>query len=237
MTLLSVVQDACSEIGLSEPSTVISNTDPTVMQLLALANRGGKALAQRFPWEESIREFTHTALAAELQGTVESIMPGFNWLVYESLWNRTLQNPVEGPLYPDEWQYLKASSVTGPYSQFRIRQKNLYMIPAPTAGDSVAGEYHSRYWCQSSGSAAQERWAADDDTGLLSEDLLTLDLVWRWNRAKRLDYAEEKMEFEIQVNNAMSRSGASRVMNLGGGELLAEDFPSGIAIPPGSWSL
>lgn len=237
MTLLSIVQDACDEIGLDRPSTVVGSTDQQVRQLLALANRGGKALCHRFPWQESIREFTHTTLAAELQGTVESIMPGFNWQVYESLWNRTLISPVEGPLFPSEWQFLKATGVTGPYGEFRIRQKNLYIIPAPTAGQTLAGEFVSRYWCQSNASAAQDEWAADTDTGLLSEDLLTLDLVWRLNRAKRLDYAEEKMEFEIQANTAMARSGSARVLNMEGGALLSDEYPFGVGIPPGSWSL
>lgn len=236
MTVLSIVQDAADELGIPRPTTVISNTDPSVMQLLALANRSGKSLCHRFPWQECILEFTHTTLAAESQGTVESIMPGFNWHLYHTIWNRTLRTIVDGPLFPPEWQFLKASSVTGPYSEFRIRGKTLRMIPSPTAGQTMAGEYVSRYWCETSGGTDQEEWVADTDVGILPEDLLTIDLVWRWKRAKGLDYAEEKMEAEIVINNAMARNGSNRVMNLEGMSI-HDDYPTGIFVPSGTWSL
>ena len=237
MTLLTIIQDACDESGFDAPTSVVDSTDQTVVQMLALANRSGKSLATRFPWQEGIREFTHTTLAAELQGTVESLMPGFNWLLYETLWNRTLVNPVAGPIFPFEWQGLNATGITGPYGEFRVRQKKLYILPAPTAGQTVAGEYASRYWCASSGGTDQERWADDDDVGLIPEDLLTLDLIWRFLKKKGLDYAEEKLEAEMQINNSMARNGSNRVLNLAGGRLLEEQCPTGLLVPPGNWGL
>lgn len=45
MSLLTVVQDACNELQLVAPSTVIGNTDQQVVQLLALSNREGKEMA------------------------------------------------------------------------------------------------------------------------------------------------------------------------------------------------
>lgn len=232
MTLLSICQDVANEVGIAEPSTVVGSTDPNAKRLLALANRGGKALAQRFPWQELTKEFTLTTLAAESQGLLETVMPGFNWDLYPTIWNRTGTLPVTGPLMPDEWQALKAMGITGPWPQFRIRQKTLYMLPAPSAGNTVNGEYISRYWCQSSGAVGQDKWAADTDTGVLSEDLLTLDLKWRWKHSQGLDYAEDKMESEMQANNAMARNGSNRAVNL---EEPSNDFIGGLVVPPGNW--
>lgn len=234
MTLLVIIQDAANEVGVDAPDTVIGNTDPNVVRLLALSNRGGKALARRYPWQELTKEFTHTTLAAESQGLVESIMPGFNWDVYHTIWNRTLQQSVDGPLFPREWQHLKAMGISGPYPQFRIREKTLRCIPTPTAGQTFAGEYVSRYWCQSSGGTGRDRWAADDDTGVLNEDLLTLDLIWRWKASQGLAYAEEKQEAEIQINQAMAVNGSNRILNLEGD---TDEFPFGVVAPPGNWSL
>lgn len=236
MTLLTIVQDACNEVGVTAPSTVVTNSDQTITQMLALANRGGKSLAQRYPWQELVAEWTFTTVAAESQGTVETIMPGFNWDLYQTIWNRTTRFPIQGPLFPAEWQFLKAMNIAGPWPQFRIRGGDVICIPIPTAGQILAGEYVTRYWCQSSGAAGQEKWAADTDTGVLREDWLTLDLIWRWKRAKGLDYAEEKQEFELQINNAMSRNGSNRIMSLED-RSVERDYPNGIAVQVGNWPL
>lgn len=237
MTLLSIITDACNEIGLSAPTTVVSSADPTIRQLLALSNRSGKTLAQRAMWQESVTEATITTLAAELQGAVETLMPGFNWLIYETLWNRTNRNKVWGPLYPREWQFLKASNVTGPFPEFRIRNKNLYMLPAPTAGQTIGLEYVSRNWCESSGGTDQERWAADTDTGILSEDMLTIDLVWRFKQAKGLDYAEEMRQAEMYINNAIARSGAKRTIDTASSGRSFPDTAFGLRVQDGSWNV
>jgi len=235
MTLLTIIVDACNEIGISAPSAVIGNSDFTVIQMLALANRSGKTLAQRHAWQELTREATHTTVATESQGLVETIAPGFNWPVYESMWNRTAQNYVSGPLSPQDWQFLKAISVTGPYPDFRIRQKTLYMIPAPTAGQTVAFEYITRYFCQSPTGVAQERWADDADTGILNEDWLTLDLIWRWKAKKGLDYAEDFNEFERVINNAIARDGGNKILDMGDGN--GTVGMRGACVPLGSWSV
>src|ERR1700761_1333473 len=45
MSLLTAVQNACGELNLLQPTQVIGNTDPQVIQLLALANREGAEFA------------------------------------------------------------------------------------------------------------------------------------------------------------------------------------------------
>lgn len=51
MSLLTTIQDACNELSLPAPLTVIGNTDPQVVQLLALANLEGQTFAQlQGPW-------------------------------------------------------------------------------------------------------------------------------------------------------------------------------------------
>lgn len=236
MTLLSIIQDACDEIGLARPSSIVSSTDPTIRQLLALSNRSGKMLAQRYPWQELVTPTTITTVAAELQGAVNTLMPGFNWYIYETMWNRNTRMRVWGPLYPAEWQFLKASNITGPFPEFRIYGKNLYFIPTPTAGQTIGLEYVSRNWCESSGGTDQEKWAADTDVGILPEDMLTLDLIWRFKKAKGFDYAEDFRQAEIYINNAMARSGGKRILNMSEDDRFS-DYRYGIRVPDGSWNL
>jgi hypothetical protein len=234
MSLLTLVQDAADLCGVPRPSSVAGATDTTVRRLYALAKIEGKALMQRHQWQELITEASLTTLAAEDQGLIETIAPGFAWWIGGTIWNRTIQDQIGGPLSPQEWQSDKAQVSTGPYSQFRIRLKHLYMYPAPTAGQSVKFEYGSRYWCQSAGGTGQETWAADTDTGILSEHLMTLGVRWRYQQLNGLDYGESFRAYEIEVANAIGRDGAKRPLNLNEGD---DCPPRGVRAPDGSWAL
>lgn len=63
-TFLQLVQKACDEIGISEPSTVVSGADDTSRQLLALSNREGKQFSQLANksggWQKLHKEYTFT---------------------------------------------------------------------------------------------------------------------------------------------------------------------------------
>lgn len=236
MTLLSIVKDAADAIGLPRPTAVYSSTDQQVRTLLALSNRGGKALLDRYPWSVAIREATFTSLAAELQGVVTTIAPGFKSLLNETIWNRSATRPAGGPVSPGQWQAYKAENIAGPWDRYRIQAGSLYIIPAPAAGQTFAFEYVSSYWCASSGGTGQAAWAADTDTGLLDEELLTLDLIWRFKQAKGLDYGEDFRTFEMRAVNAMGTDG-------GKARLSAAPDPDAFtrarapAVPEGGWNL
>lgn len=233
MSLLTIVQDAADLLSLPRPPAVASSTNTQVRQLLALANREGHILSRR-SWRALEREATHTTVAAELQGALTTLMPGLRYPLNATQWNRTQQEPLGGPLTPREWQALKAFTVTGPYQDFRIREGNFYLIPAPPAGETLAFEYVSNYWCQSEGGTDQSRWAADTDVGVLDEELMTMGVQWRYLRAKGFDYSEEFTDYEMAVNDALARDGNRRVLRLDRDDV--DPHPQ-IRAPIGSWNL
>ena len=234
MSLLTIVQTACDLCGLTRPTIVVGSSDTKSRRLLALAKIEGQALYKRHKWQALTKEATLTTLAAEDQGAVETLMPGYAWLINGTIWDRTSQNNIGGPLSSQEWQMLKAQVSTGPYYDFRIRLNHLYMFPAPPAGNTVALEYGSRFWCQDAGGEGQETWEADDDTGVLDEGLMTLGLRWRILQADGLDYGEAFRSYEMEVAQAIARDGGNPVLSLD------NDVPLRRAIvraPDGNWSL
>ncbi len=234
MSLLTIIQNACTEIGIDSPSLVVTNTDKNILQMYQLANRAGKFLAQRFCWEELTQEAIITTLAQEDQGFVDTLMPGFNWLLYKTQWNRDFRMGVYGALYPSEWQFLKASNITGPFPNFRIRGKKLLYLPAPTAGQEIGLEYVSKYWCKSSGGTAKAAFTEDDDVGVIDEELITLQLKWLFKSAKGLDYIEDQRIAESVTENAISRSNSPRTLSMSKrGTKMPGD--AGLLIPDGNW--
>ena len=70
-TLLQIIQDACNELGLQAPSYVTSNSDPQIVQMLALANREGKELYEKpnknGGWQELRKEYTFNTVGIAAQ--------------------------------------------------------------------------------------------------------------------------------------------------------------------------
>ena len=234
MTLLAIVQACADELSLPRPSAVVSATDQQTKTMLALANREGNQLSTRTRWQALIREATFTTLAAELQGTMTTLATGFRYLMANTMWNRSMIQPIMGGQYPEDWQRLEAYTTLGPYPKFRIKQGKLYFLPIPAAGQTVAFEYMSNLWCQSSGAVAQSAWAADTDTGVLDEDLMTLGLKWRFLRAKGMDYEEEFNQYESRVADALARDQVLKTIRAGGYEQSRLSDPG---VPAGNWSL
>tara|TARA_R110000824_G_scaffold87622_1_gene215963 strand:- start:5338 stop:6033 length:696 start_codon:yes stop_codon:yes gene_type:complete len=231
MTLLTMINGAQDTIGLNRSATVVSSTDTNTRTLLALAQTEGQEVLERFSWPQTQAEATHTTLAAQLQGVMTTIAPGFSYIINQTFWNRTLTQPVLGPLSPSEWQLLVARTTTGPYSQFRIRAGQLFAYPAPVAGQTWVFEYQTLNFCESAGGTDQSAWLADTDTGLMSENLMELGVVWRFKKKNGLDYSEDFRLYEQKLANLTSRVGGKKVLSMNG-----VGDRSGIYIPEGSWS-
>jgi hypothetical protein len=232
-----MIADAADRLGVVRPTSVIGSADQQVRQLLALAQQEGKELARRYPWQVIVKEKTITATATETQ--TSAIPSDFDRFVSDTFYNRTKNRKVEGPLNAQEWADYKASVSTVLFDAFRVRGDSLLLAPTPSAGDTYAFEYVSTWWVATAAASttpAQATWLADGDVGILSEEIMTLGVVWRFLRAKGLDYAEAFRSYEIAVTQRQGWDGGKRIVNMARG-----GFPSGRprtpSFPDGSWSL
>ena len=218
MTLLTICQDAANEIGVPSPSTVIGSTDTTNIQLLAAANREGKNLVAGYDWQTLIKEEAHTTLAAESQGTMTAIASDFLRFSNDTMWNRTTDRKYYGPLNNSQWQRLKASVSSGVTNYFRIRGNSLLFHPAPPAGENVYFEYIGKNWVDTNGdgSANATSYAADSNTTVLDEDLITLGVVWRFLKQKGLPYNNQFVEYKLKLSEKQSKDGAKQIIRMAG---------------------
>jgi hypothetical protein len=230
-----MVQSACVRLGLPSPNAVATSTDTQYLQLLALLNEEGSELSARTEWQALMREATFTTLAAELQSAIDTIAPGLNYIVNDTIWNRTLRRPVFGPLGAQRWQQQKAMQLNGPWNQYRIKQNGIYFYPAPASGQSCYFEYVSKYFALAvDGTTYKAAFTADDDTSMHNEDILTLGLIWRWKANKGLDFSVDYQKYENRVLDAIGRDGAKPILNMGEAKY---DIIPAIVVPAGSWSL
>ena len=105
MNLIQAVTDFCERTGLPVPTNVIGSTDPQVMQLRALLKEGCEALADRGAWQTLKNEASWTTTNQENQGALTTLASnGFNFLIPETLWDRTQKLPLLGPMDSQDWQ-------------------------------------------------------------------------------------------------------------------------------------
>lgn len=204
MTLLSIVQDACAEIGaIATPTIVVSNTDETVSRMLALIKREGEDLIKT-DW--TILQRLHTFTTVD--GTSEYALPAdFARMIINSHWDRSNHEPIYGSLSPAQWQEIKSgllgSGIVG--RRFRIarsfvagNERKFILDPTPSSTDdneTLAFEYISSYYCASSGGTAQATWTTDTDVPICDEELFRKGLIIRFKRSTGLDYASDAAEY------------------------------------------
>lgn len=216
----------------------LASTSPDVIQLVELLNQEGRSLSQRHDWQALTFEASFTTVAVESQGTLASIIgatQGLRKVVNDTIWDRTTQQPVFGPLSKKNWAGQKALTLTGPYPQFRIRGNTLRFYPVPTAGDTCYFEYISDRWCTDvAGTAFQSNVAADTDVLLVSDEVALAGLEWRWLRKKGLNYAEEFANYEGLVASAIANDGAKPVVRL---DQSGNRRAAGVFVPVTGWNV
>lgn len=235
-TLLEIIHTQCLRTALPVPASVVGSLDIQILQMQALLEEGGESLASRGQWESLTNEASWVTTATESQGPVTTLASnGFNYLLPETLWDRTEMLPLLGPVRGKDWQALKAIVVTGPRYSFRIRKGLFVTTPAPPAGHTWVFEYISKNWIlDPDGTTYKAAFTDDDDEILFPANIVKLDLRWRWKKEKGLTYAAEFDETEAAIADALGRDGGKPTLHMDdcGGEI-----QPGIFVPSGSWPL
>lgn len=265
MTLLTVIQDACLELKVPKPSTVIGNTDANTVLMLALAHRAGKELRSKYDWTRLTKEYTFSTS----NGTAAYALPAdIDYEQFQTHWDRTNFWPLRGPESPSEWQQRKSGiSTVLPRMGFRIKgytDTTFYLEPTPSSTATLVFEYQTRNWilpvtwtastvflaesyCSYNGniyytsaggttgstapthtsssssdggvtwvyqSGVYERFLADTDVSQIPEEVLILDLKWRWKQASRFEFEDLKQEAKEAADRAYSSQRSAQEISI-----------------------
>lgn len=208
MTLLTLIQSACAELGIQQPSAVVTSTDPNVQQLLSLANREGRemhALGTSIDgWQMLRREWVFNVVGGQ---DTYALPVDASMLIPNTAWDRGMRWQLLGPATPQEWQILKSAIMPmGPRRRWRVFGGNLVLfpVPGPTDTNTLVFEYYSTNWCKSNSGTTQSQFAADNDTYLIDDDTMVLGIIWRWRRKKGLEYSREYSDWMSAKDRAVA---------------------------------
>lgn len=221
MTLLTIVQEALEEIGVEAPVTIVGNVNPTAKQALALANRALKETAKRTKWEALTREASITTIADQAEYDLPT---DFKSVHNQTMWNIDQRRPTLA-VTPQTWAFLQAftdvSSIVLHYRIFRDPGSNVQKVqffPTPGADQTINYEYVSDSPAESDGGILRAKFLADTDRALLSEDTITLGLIWRFLQKKGMPHAEELNDYETAIRYDADAT-PSGIVNMGSGSI------------------
>jgi hypothetical protein len=245
VNLLATIQAFCRRQALQVPTTVVGNTDPQIVQILALLEETGDDLASRGPWMGLQHTQSFTTLAAQQQSQFATMgCKGFHYLLSYFLYDITGKRIVAGPVEPNEWQLRTNAPTAGPRYAYRVQYGCLQISPVPPAGQTWTFDYVSRWWKGTVYSSDPElfppaanlieSFTADTNVFCFPSSLMLQGLRARWKQEKGLGYAQDKDDYEIAVNNLMARDrGASPIDMSEGGR----QFAPGVFVPEGNWNI
>ena len=219
-----MVRDACGELGLKPTSSVYGNEDTQARQMLALLQRAGSVLVRKRNtfgggWLvlERVHEFETTP------GTAEYDLPeDYGRIITDTAWDRSNFWQIRGPRSPQEWQGSRSGLLSSQFRQdYRIRRaaagrpvKKFVLYPTPVRADTLVFEYVTHHYIEASDGQIATKYTSDADNAILDEDLLVMSLVWRWRKAKSLEYLADMMEFDNEVSERMGIDTGAEAISL-----------------------
>lgn len=215
-TVANIITDAAVELGLttSAISNPYTSTDPNILRLNHLLKGLGQDLLRDFRWSHlSTRHTFSTA-----NGTASYALPtAFGRIIDGTAWNTSDQRPLLGPVGPADWEYLKAVSNTlSVDSVFRIFGDLFYIHPTPTAIETIAYEYVSRYWVDTGGGSTPdaELPTTASDSLFFDRRLLVLGLKLQFRGDKGFEALKADSDFARAYDRAKGGDGAAPVLSL-----------------------
>jgi len=223
LTLLQLCQTALQERGeFSVPATIVGNSDPTAVRLLALANRAGRWTMKENTWQALVKTYTFSTSNGVSDYAIPSDLDRFLNLTF---WDRTYYRYVKGPISAAEMELLRSSRIAMAsqfYSYFRIVGNLFTIYPTPAATRTFAYQYAGKNWITADGdsSPSKEYFTADSDTCSFNDDIMVLGIKERFQAA--IDGVEWQPSTELTsfIGKAVMADGGKDVIVFGPGPLV-----------------
>lgn len=228
MSILTAVQDAMVLCGQSQPSSAVSNTDPTVLKFLAFAQVEADITATEFNWRNLNIGMTLTGDGITTQFALpsdfERILQG------QALWSTKYPSiPLQGPIGSQDLLALKALPITPIRPVWRLIGGQLEIWPALANLEVVNGEYRSvNPIVSGDGLTRKARWSNDSDYTLFPEIILRLGLIWRWKQSKGLDYAEDFRSYSMERDKKAGHEAGGKIVQMTSSYSMGSDQWPGI---------
>lgn len=220
-TANDILNQVGAELGLDPVTDPFASSDQSYRQLRYLINTAGEELSQLHPWEFLRKE--HPIVT---NGDESYPLPAdFLYLINQTVWDRTNDRGIEGPLNPQDWAYLKGNPLVGStltYA-FRLMADKISFYPTPN-GPSFAFEYINRNWVLDSttGTTYVDKIAIGADEPLFNRTLLGRMVKVKFLEAKGFDTTKAQADLDQAFSLLIARNKAAPILSTKAGR---RDYP------------
>lgn len=105
-----------------------------------------------------------------------------------------------------------------PHFAIRGRDKDIVLIPTPTANETYSYIYKSSYAVAGSDTVAKEAITADDDYLIIDDELFQLGFLWRYKHSLGHEYGEDFNTYERAVEQRYAQENPAPTIMIGRSE-------------------
>lgn len=215
-TANDVVNRAALESGLVPSPDPFGDPDETFVQLAGLLNSAGQEMVELFPWQILLKDFSFVTTEGD-SGTYD-LPEDFAYMVDQTGWDRSNENPLGGPLSSQQWAYLQGRNLNENtlYVSFQLAQGKLQLYPQPPPPEvEVAFKYINRNWVVGDDQENTPKDQITDGADIVLYDpiLIIKFLKCKFLEAKGFDPTSARMEFENMMNSRTGKDTGAPILN------------------------
>lgn len=214
MTVLTACSDAAIELIGKPLTAAFSSSGKFERELQRHANKMARAIAKAHDWQALTTLETVTGDGAAISHALPDDydrMP-----VSASLNSTTWRNYRYTPARDlNQWHDIQTFASVGTPGFWIMLGGTMNVYPVMPLSETATYYYLSKNWALGDDTVAKAAFTADTDTFRLSEDLLTLGIIWSWRQQKRLEYSEDMASYEVELSQLRGRDRGSRIIAVG----------------------
>ena len=214
MTLLSVVKDVCSVVGVSQPASVFQNIGGTrtMQEMLSLATE----MSQRIAYDT--RDWTRLKKVNVFPG--DGVKTAFDlpanykrMLLTGNVWlSTTALQPMIFIPDTDEWMQRRALNRLSAWGEWTIIGGQMLIWPAMGTGTTASFAYIDKNCVTLKSGGYGDAYVDDGDAFILDERLLKLGMIWQWKAQKGTAYAEDMGTYGDALQTAMGKDSPAPII-------------------------
>lgn len=198
LTLKQLLDNVLLESGMGTEVAYATSSRDSVARLIPLANASVRMIVTAHDWQ-ALRSTYTFSLTTE---TEYDLPDDYRSIVADSTFTDSNLSGVDMRPTPTTWRYLQVNN-TGSGVQYRMRvMGGKIHVFAPQSGDTVSFEYISSHpVMDADGVTTQKIFDADTDTWRLDDDLLQMNILWRYKKLLGLqDWQIDLQEYGRYLN-------------------------------------
>jgi hypothetical protein len=203
MTILSVVRDVCTTVGVVQPTSVFAGItgNRTMQEMVTLANE----MAQRIAYDA--RDWTKLRAQGELIGdgvtTAFSLPANYKrMLLTSNLWRSgSPEAHMRFVSNMDQWMQSRISGYNNAWGEWTMFGGKIHLYPVLAVDEVATFIYHDKNCIDLVGGGRGDVFQNDLDVFTIDERLLKLGMIAQWKAQKGSPYAEDMGTFGDALTN------------------------------------